>query len=233
MSQTQTLPKYVQISEMLIREIMAGRMVDGERLRPEREMAQDLEISVGTLRKALADMEEKGVLERRHGSGNYVKSKADVESVYSFFRVELIGGGGLPSATVLSVDKVAKPEWFPQFGQSDHGYRIRRLRRLNNVPSVLEEIWLDGAETTKLAQGDIGDSLYMYYRTELNLWIAKAEDQVGMRLCPDWVPEGFGVAAQSPCVCVERTSYAQDGRSVEFSMNWINSDVARYVARIK
>ena len=55
------LPKYVQISELLIRDIAAGRLMDGERLAPEREMAESLATSVGTLRKALAILEEKGI----------------------------------------------------------------------------------------------------------------------------------------------------------------------------
>ena len=37
-----SLPRYIQISEMLIREIAAGRRADGSRLPAEREMAADL-----------------------------------------------------------------------------------------------------------------------------------------------------------------------------------------------
>ena len=98
------LPTYVQISEMLIRDIAAGRYLDGARLPPERQMAAELGISVGTLRKALDDMNAKGLLEKRQGSGNYVKTGATPNSVYSFFRVELIDGGGLPTAQVLNVE---------------------------------------------------------------------------------------------------------------------------------
>ena len=41
---------------MLIRDIAAGRLSEGERLPPEREMAAELGIAVGTLRQALADL---------------------------------------------------------------------------------------------------------------------------------------------------------------------------------
>ena len=73
MSEATSLPVYIQISEMLMREIIAGRLSDGERLLPERDLAKSLNISVGTLRKALKDLEQKGALFRRHGSGNYIK----------------------------------------------------------------------------------------------------------------------------------------------------------------
>ena len=60
LAKTQSLPKFIQLSEMLIREIAAGHLTDGARLPPERNMADDLGVAVGTLRKALADVEAKG-----------------------------------------------------------------------------------------------------------------------------------------------------------------------------
>ena len=80
------LPLYVQVSEMLAREIQAGIFPDGSKLAPEREMAQELEISVGTLRKALLDLTEKGLLERIQGSGNYVRNASDARTIYGFFQ---------------------------------------------------------------------------------------------------------------------------------------------------
>jgi len=90
------LPKYVAISEMLIREIAAGHLADGARLPPERDMAEDLAISVGTLRKALAELEGKGLLDRVQGSGNYVRHRADVDSVYAFSGWSYCAAAGCP-----------------------------------------------------------------------------------------------------------------------------------------
>ena len=62
MSIKNALPVYVQISEMLIRDVSAGHYLDGARLPPERQMAKELGVSVTTLRKALNDMSHKGML---------------------------------------------------------------------------------------------------------------------------------------------------------------------------
>src|SRR5687768_4780719 len=124
------LPVHMQISEMLIREIAVGRLADGARLPPERDMAVELGIAVGTLRRALADLTDRGLLERVHGSGNYVRSRGDLQGVYAFFRLERIGGGGLPTADLISVETMKKPAGLPAFGASDLAHRIRRLRRL-------------------------------------------------------------------------------------------------------
>ncbi|MDU8909835.1 GntR family transcriptional regulator [Aestuariicoccus sp. MJ-SS9] len=232
MSDRHALPLYVQLSEMLIREIAAGRLTDGERLPPEREMAARLGTSVGTLRKALADLTEKGLLERVQGSGNYVRARTDAESVYAFFRVELHEGGGLPTAEILGVDTLDKPADLPDFGTSTRGHRIRRLRRLNGRPAVLEEIWLDGGYAETLTAGDLSESLYLYYRERLGLWIARAEDRLTLDRVPDWSPSAFAPRPGAPCLMASRVSWAQDGARAEVSRNWIDTDVAAYVARI-
>jgi len=228
------LPLYLQISEMLIRDIAAGRLVDGARLPPERDLARSLDTSVGTLRKALSELENTGLLDRRQGSGNYIRSKATPEGIYALFRLELVGGGGgLPTARVLDVTRIEKPGDLPRFGASMEAHRIRRLRFLGANPAAVEEIWLDASHADTISAADLSDSLYLFYREALGLWITGYEDEVGVAPCPGWAPPEFGQSHGAPCGLVERQSRARDGSIAEVSRNWFDSNVARYVARMR
>lgn len=233
MTTRNSLPVHQQIGEMLIREIAAGRMVDGEKLPPEREMAAELGVAVGTLRKALADLEEKGLLERVQGSGNYVRSRPDVASVYAMFRLELVEGGGLPTANVLSVARLSKEPGMPPFGSGVEGHRIRRLRSLGGRPAAVEEIWLDASYAPTLTAEDLSESLYLHYRKVLGFWIARAEDRVGVAAVPAWAPAEFGLAPGAPAGFIERIGWTQDGMSAEFSRTWFDHNIARYVSRLR
>jgi len=226
------LPLYVQISELLIRDIAAGRLIDGERLPPERDMAEDLGISIGTLRKALADLTEKGLLERIQGSGNYIRQGGSQESVYAMFRLELLTGGGLPRADILDVTRLAKPDDLPAFGTSGEGTRIRRLRYLNDVMIAVEEIWLDGDAGT-VRRDLLSDSLYRYYQKQLGFWIARAEDRVTIAKVPDWTPETFTLTPGTTTGFIERFSWADRPKPVEYSRTWFDTDRAHYVQRLK
>jgi GntR family transcriptional regulator len=228
-----SLPIYVQITELLVRDIAAGRLIDGEKLPPERDMAEELGIAVGTLRKALAELQNRGLLERIQGSGNYVRAISDPKSVYAMFRLELLGGGGLPTAEILTIDRLAKPADLPAFGTSGEAHRIRRLRRLSGKPAALEEIWLDGSYIETIDPEAVSESLYLFYRTKLSLWIARAEDQIGLDAVPDWAPAVFGQKAGAPIVHIQRISQDQEGVRAEVSRTWLDHTVARYVARLK
>jgi GntR family transcriptional regulator len=228
-----SLPLYQQISELLIRDIASGRLIDGERLPPEREMAADLGIAVGTLRQALKDLTAKGLLDRVQGSGNYIRAKADPASVYAMLRIELATGGGLPTAQVISVDRLVKDPRLPAFGTSAEGHRIRRLRFLSGTIAAVEEIWLDASYIPKIAIGDLSESLYLYYRQSLGLWIARAEDSIGQGALPDWSPAEFPHPAGSPLPMITRVSWDQEARAAEASWTWYDPQTVRYVARLK
>ncbi|WP_033419168.1 GntR family transcriptional regulator [Pseudorhodobacter ferrugineus] len=228
-----SLPLFLQISELLIRDIAAGRLIDGEKLPPEREMAAQLGIAVGTLRQALKELVAKGMLVRVQGSGNYIRAVSDPASVYALFRLELVTGGGLPTARVLSVERRVKDAELPAFGDSADGFRIRRLRYLSGKVAAVEEIWLDGSYAGAIAPADLLESLYLYYREKLGLWIARAEDRVGLGHCPVWAPETFPHVAGTALPQITRVSWGQDGRKAEASWTWYDPNVAQYVARLK
>ncbi|PSK86771.1 GntR family transcriptional regulator [Limimaricola soesokkakensis] len=225
------LPIHQQISELLVREIASGRLVEGERLPPERDFAQRLGTSVRTLRKALAELSEKGMLERVQGSGNYVRRNAQAESVYSMFRLELPEGGGLPRAEVLDLARMDKPADLPGFGTASDATRIRRLRRLNDTIIAIEEIWLDGAAGA-IDPAKLADSLYLYYKTHLGFWITRAEDRVTIGEVPHWAPSAFTLRPGTITGYIERLSWAQGPAPVEFSRTWFDTARAHYVQRL-
>lgn len=64
-------PLHKRISFHLRKEILAG-LKPGQRLEAESQLAARYGVSVRTIREALSALAEKGMIERRHGSGTYV-----------------------------------------------------------------------------------------------------------------------------------------------------------------
>lgn len=225
-------PFYLQITKLLIRDIAAGRFIDAECLPPERYIASDLGIAVGTLRQALKVMTDKGLVDRIQGSGNYVQAKADALSVYALLRIELLTGGGLPTARVLNVDRLTMDPRRPAFGTSRKGHRIRRLRYLSGQIAAVKEIWLDASHIAHIAQADLSESLYLYSRQKLNPWMARAEDCVGLGPLPEWSPTEFADAPGTQQPMITCVSWDRSGASVEASRTWYDPKTVAYVAHL-
>lgn len=195
-------------------------------------MAAELGVSVGTLRKALRDMGAKGLVESVQGSGNYIRAGGDTGTVYAMFRLELLEGGGLPRARVLSVELMNKPTDLPEFGTDTRATRVRRLRSLNETFMAVEEIWLDAASGL-MSEATMSESLYATYRKELGLWIQRAEDRVSLAAVPDWAPDTFRPDPGDTVGYVERFSWADAAAPIEFSRTWYDPQRAVYVQRLK
>jgi GntR family transcriptional regulator len=227
------LPTYVQISEAIARRITAGQWLDGERLPPERTMAAEFGVAVGTLRKALSRLQNQKLLRRVQGSGNYINITTQEANIYSFFRLESLSGAGLPTAQLLSVDRLPKPIDAPYFGANPAAFRFRRLRFLDQQPAALEEIWLDGSVTDHITPEEVSESLYHTYQTRFGLWIVRAEDRVAFAPTPTWGVDQFGLRPGETAGYIERIAWANTGATLEFSKSWYDPSVSRYVARIK
>src|SRR5512143_4124363 len=76
------LPRYVQIRESLRAEIAQGAIKPGQKLLPEDELAGQYGVSRMTVRQALTDLIDAGIVYRRHGVGNFV-SQAHIERDHS------------------------------------------------------------------------------------------------------------------------------------------------------
>ena len=148
------------------------------------------------------------------------------------FRLELIEGGGLPTAKFLDIKVLPKPDTIPSFGTSEIGTRIRRLRFLNKKPSAVEEIWLD-ADSGTIDPEKVSESLYRYYQLNLGFWISHATDMVSVGEVPDWAPVEFGQKSKSITGFIERLSWAQSDEAVEYSRTWFDQKIAHYVQRLK
>ena len=66
-------PKYLQVADILRREIAGGAFRDGDTLTTEEELRLRFRVSRQTVRQAISLLEEDGLVDRRRGSGTYVR----------------------------------------------------------------------------------------------------------------------------------------------------------------
>ncbi|MDX3057844.1 GntR family transcriptional regulator [Streptomyces sp. NE06-03E] len=65
--------RYEKIADVLRTEIRAGQLNPGDRLPSESALADRFKVSVPTIRQALGVIQGEGLVEKRHGTGNFVR----------------------------------------------------------------------------------------------------------------------------------------------------------------
>jgi len=129
LNQGSGVPFYRQIVDQIAELIRAGRLQPGARLPSFRELAPQLLVSLITVRRAYADLEQAGLIARRQGQGTFVAD--EVESVSkrralaearaqlaaAFTRARHLGLRGDPLRS--SVEKLLRSE--PEGGSHGNG----------------------------------------------------------------------------------------------------------------
>ena len=102
-------PKYLRIADALSEDVYAGRMAPGDRLPTHRELAWRLGVTVGTVSRAYAEAERRGLLVGEVGRGSYVKAGAR-----STATLAMPDAGG-PAMIDLGINKPAAALSTPEF----------------------------------------------------------------------------------------------------------------------
>lgn len=74
-------PRYQAIADELAQHILSGQLPTGERLPPQRKLAQRLGVTAGTVSHAYAMLEQRGLATARVGDGTYVRAPESASAV--------------------------------------------------------------------------------------------------------------------------------------------------------
>lgn len=151
--ETVRVPKYLRLSDGIMRAIEAGELQSGERLPGESELAHVLPFSLGTVQKALSHLAERGAVVRRHGSGTFVAdSPTQLNELWHFRFPAPDGKSLLPVFTRVTAVAKAAPggPWTDFLGDEDFHVRIDRDIDVNHEFRALSMVYLSGQRFAKL-----------------------------------------------------------------------------------
>lgn len=65
--------EYMRVADDLAAKITSGELVPGDRLRSEADLADDYDVSYGTIRRAMEELRKRGLIATAWGKGNIVR----------------------------------------------------------------------------------------------------------------------------------------------------------------
>ena len=231
-------PVWVQIEEQLAWRIEAGDLPAGERLPPERDLAEALAVSRMTVRQALASLAARGLVERGVGRGTFVRRAGaivhDLTRIAGFTK-QVERQGMAASARILAAAAGPAPDQVARALGIEPGaaaVRLERVRSAGGEPVTLEDTWLPAHRFPALLAHDLTGSLYALMGSVYGLAPVSATEQLEPVAARSFDAETLRVAPGSPLMLVERTAYAADGTAVEYARDRHRGDRARFVIRV-
>lgn len=138
-----TEPLYLQLKKQLLENISAGVYSKGQKIPTENELAQIFSVSRITVRKALKELEQEGLLVRHQGKGTFVTDhslRRDISHNSSF--TEICSSTGLTPGgrTIKSVFEDATPSDVKELGVEPESkvIALERIRYADGIPVAIE-----------------------------------------------------------------------------------------------
>ncbi|UXI68970.1 GntR family transcriptional regulator [Tahibacter amnicola] len=224
---------WVRVRHLIERAIGDGDLNPGSALPSERDLAELLGLSRVTVRRAISALVHDGVLIQRHGAGTFVAGRI----VKSFSRLtsfsdDLRARGMRPRSVFLerSVGE-ANPEETMALSLSPGARvcRIYRLRYAGDQPLAIERTAVPQSmlPDPQLVAASLYETLDKYgcrpQRALQRLRAVNFDAEQAAQL---------RVAVGAAGLLIERRSFLDDGRVVEFTCSWYRGDAYDFVAEL-
>lgn len=230
-------PRYVQLRKRIEEGIDSGFLEPNAPLPPEREMATMTELSRVTVRKALHELVDRGVVVQRQGSGSFVTDTAP-RMQQSLSRLtsysEDMARRGMESTSTWLERGVFMPsaEEVAALGLSsgDEVARIARLRLADGRPMAIERasLPLDILPNPTV----VVTSLYAVL-AEHNNRPVRAVQKISAVNLEETDADLLDVPIAAAGLRIVRTSYLPGGRVVEFTRSIYHGDAYDFVAELR
>ncbi|MEQ8354026.1 MAG: GntR family transcriptional regulator [Kiloniellaceae bacterium] len=214
-------PLYQQVKDLLIERLIGGYWRPGDLLPSEMQLAEQLGVSQGTVRKALDEMTAGNLLVRRQGRGTYVAEHDQEHALFHFFKLTDRRGRPLvPESRVLRRTKgPAKAAEAARLAlkASEEVTRITRVRSFAGRPAIFERIVLPAALFPGLHEiGDLPNTLYTLFARDYGITVGRAEENLSAVKAGAEAARHLNLERDAPLLAIDRTALALSGRPVEW-----------------
>lgn len=230
-----SIPLHQQVSRAL-RDYIAASLKPNDTIPPESELEAHFGVSRATIRRAVDDLVDEGLLARKQGAGTFVLGpKVTYEPAKLASWSESIQSlGHTPRTLRTHLQEVSGPSWVREHLRLESGEAIIwiwRLRCAGDEPMSIMVNYLPARLAPGLVQNGLAhESLYDELRETYGFSPWRAEDEVEAKIVTDDEAALLDVAPGSPLIEVRRVAYLADGRPIEVSVVRSRADRYRYRA---
>ncbi|HEY3523888.1 MAG TPA: GntR family transcriptional regulator [Candidatus Limnocylindrales bacterium] len=219
--------------------IVDGRFSEGLRLPPEVDLATSLGVSRTTLREALLQLEQEGLLIRRHGHGTFVRSSARLRGSLNanLSATEVIRGHGMePGTSHARIEEIGLEQELADQLQLPAGTRAVRLERVRTADDRPVIFTVDVIPSSLFREAGVDPdvlldpalSLYRLYADRLGRSITDGQASIRLTRADALAADRLGIPMGSPILRLEQVDATAEGEPVLASVESYVADTFEF-----
>jgi GntR family transcriptional regulator len=221
LNRTSPVPLYYQLAEALREQIRAGEWQAGDRLPPERVLAEQHGISRMTARQAVSYLVREGTLVVRHGLGTYVAApRYGFDAFHLFgFSEDARAQGAAVRSRVIEHGPCVPPRRVARqlrLADSDDAMRLVRLRRADETAVLLETLYLPMRYCTGWQRSELEHGSIYALLEQRGVRLARAEQSLEATIANEYESRLFGIEQGAPMILLEGVTSDAHGQPIEY-----------------
>lgn len=215
LNENNVIPLYHQLQELLKEKIRGGYWKEGTKVPSERELMEEYQVSRATVRKALSELINEGLIHRKQGVGTFVSEPKIVQDLIGelSFNQQVLRKGLSPSSTVLHAateKRVAKriADIF-QLDDLERIHKIIRVRKVNEDPLILETLHIPNKYAPHVLEQDLESvAVFEYLEKDCKLNFTHSTLDIEPIIINEFESSYLEVEVGKPALSLERVIYS-------------------------
>lgn len=200
------VPAYIQLKMILSSQIEAGVWKQGECISSERELSEIYGISRMTIRQALAELVQEGILIKRKGKGTFVSdTKFTQKNIMSFSEIIKEADKKLENV-ILDFKIINTPKELKSIFNEDKLFFINRNRVVDNEVIANEVIYMPYSLGKTLTREELKNSIYEFLES-INQGVSHSESTINSILCNEEYRKLFEINVDLPLLKIDNKVY--------------------------
>lgn len=226
-------PLYYQLKEIISEKVKNGEYPIDSLIPSESEFCKIYNISRITVRKAILDLVQEGILYRGKGLGTFVTKPvkiAKLKGVQGFTEL-MLKLNQRPSAKVLDVKvKKATAHISDKLGISsdERVVAIKRLRSSDDEPLFIEFLYLPYLRVEGLEKEDLEKSIYGILKEKYGIKITRAVETFEPIVLDEFESKMLKAKSAGLGMLSERIGYTSENDVIEFSLHIFRGDKCKF-----
>ncbi|MFT4416967.1 GntR family transcriptional regulator [Fredinandcohnia humi] len=231
------VPLFRQVEQILEEKIVTGLWEIGAKLPTEQELSDLFDVSTITVKRAIIELVNKGLVYRQRGKGTFVSGSSkeqDINTLISLTNDESDGEEHPHELLHFEIGN-SDPEIAKKLRlQTDENIiSLKRVKIENGEPMALEYTYLPYAKCPTLTSADINNELiYNILKSKFHIALGRAK----MFIKP-YIVEGeqaalLNVEPGTPVFEWERFTYTKQEELVEYSKFYVRQDKETYYTEV-